>query len=415
MSKKNVVLEAFDDIAVEPGPGEVDVDASELQEICDGMAVDHDELCQVLDEAKAFQDVSSQLPEGTVLTISEEKILNAMVNFLGAGSSGTISAENLKVFKRDTEGTTLSLEALEGGVWATIKRIIEAIVAKIRQFWNWLTSGGEKKIEETQKKTETALKTSAAEEKMATMVDGKVAVESFEYEKTSNPNINHISGARLARFTNKAPTNSMVILEDVVEDMGRQMEIGRKFSDGFSTLDNSNLTASSTDQQIITKCAEYMGRLSTLLGLHNGGEIRIVGTTYLKYDPKELRYSIETKDQAFEHGKNYIIALRSPREVVSSYTKYVNSYREAVTGDIKGSLKKVADEMAAFARGMEARGAEGVAEAVDKGFKSAGSDARHSVAICIQAAAVLMSAFARLTHTALDLEASLFHWLPKAA
>jgi hypothetical protein len=432
MSKltRNIIKEEFDDTTIEAGPGEADVDSSLLNEICEGLSNDHEELSQVLDEAKVFQDVSSQFPEGTVLTVSEEKILTAMVNLVGAGSGGTISAENLKVFKRETAGTQLSMEALEGGVWAAVKRIIAAIVARIKQFWEWLTGKGEKQIEEKQKKTEAGLKSEEGKKRMEEMSPEKLKMrsdqvkdtvashyrmahesfnelskENLEYEKPSSSNIHLISGSQLMRFTDRAPSGSIVFADDIVAEMKETIEFSKKL---FVVLGENelgkNIGNHKDDEAMISRIAEIMDKNVHALGLQGGKEVQVVGTIGLKYDEQNLHLALTTISSHIEHDKNYVIGIRSGSELVRKYADYIQAFKSCA---FDTNLKECADR-------LEAAGTEmlkaGVGDMDDNKFSH---HTKMAMMHHVKFIGTILMASSHTLRTVAVLERCFFTWVPK--
>ncbi|HWT40605.1 MAG TPA: hypothetical protein VN081_05070 [Dongiaceae bacterium] len=424
---RSIVKEEFEDIGIEPGPGEADVDISELEEISNGLSNDHDELAQVLDEAKIFSDVKDQFPEGTILTVSEEKILNAMVNLIGAGSGGTISAESLRVFKRDTVGTQLSMEALEGGVWETIKRIFKAIAERIRAFWNWLTSSSEKKIEERQEKTLAGMKahpksllemsdeelmkhlsTLSTSELQAihkglpdtSSLGKKVAKESFEYTPEHAPKIHKITGHQLTMFTDQAPRGTIVFADDVVEEMTKTLDVSKKILDILQENELGKVIEDKgTEESIVNSVVEVLGRQIDHLGMGGGKELRVVGTYGLKYEVESSSIQPVTLKTDIEPDKSYVIGIRSGSELIRKYGDYVTKWKSFGFGS--SSLNHLADELDKYA--------ENTAVRPDAGRGEVGN---HALTHFAKFTSVLLSALARIVRSSAVLEKQLLSWIP---
>lgn len=446
---RSIVKEEFEDIGIEPGPGEADVDISELEEISNGLSNDHDELAQVLDEAKIFSDVKDQFPEGTILTVSEEKILNAMVNLIGAGSGGTISAESLRVFKRDTVGTQLSLEAMEGGVWATIKRIFKAIADKIKAFWNWLT-GNTSNIEKKQEQTRVALdKVSKSDwdrfcdnlndafggvEPMSeeqwkeelrkhseqfkrdmddlarkgtasnnrTPIEGefKVVTESFDYTPGHGLKIHKISGHQLSIFTDQAPRGAIVFADDVVEAMTKTLNISKKILDILRENELGKVIGhQGSEEAIISKVSEVLERQVNHLGLGGGKEVHVVGTFGLKYDERNLLLQPETMKTDIQLDKNYVVGIRSGSELIRKYGDYVHSWKALGLGG--GTLNEIANDLEKYAERTTPIAEAGIGE---KGERVIAHFAKFTSA--------LLSALARIVRSAAVLEKNILIWIP---
>lgn len=408
---RRFVAESFDDAPVEVGTEH----EATIGQICEDLAVDHTELCQLLDQAQAVKAVADEFPEEKVLTISEERFLSAFVGMATAGMGVTV--EQLKVFKETPEGKALSLEAFEGGIWETIKRVIKAIVDKIMQFWNWLT-GNSKKVEAKQDATKKKLE-SASEEKLekfrkdvdevvkqgSKLREENVSKEDFEFTPSSAPHVHRISAARLVQYTDKVPTGGLVFVDNVIDDVGKQMSFGRKLRDALRRL-GGDITEAEHPEVVISKVAKNLEDTSRALGIHEGGEVRLVGSTYLVYDPKNLHFSLETKSIEVDHAKNYIISFRSPREVVTAYTNYVRDYRADFDDTETKNLKELADQMN--------RVKEMIRPDIPE-YQNHPHEAQRAIGVIVHAQSVLLSALARLTHVAATLESSLMSWVPSAA
>jgi hypothetical protein len=419
---------------VEPGPKIDDSDAQPVDVdsaacINDELCIEHQGLRETMAEAKVFRDIAEQFPPQTILSVSEEKFLNSFVDLAVAGTG--VSVEQLKVFKETPEGKTLSLEALHTGVWETIKKIITAIIEKVKKFVLWITGNGNR-VEKTQKRMMDFLnsqegKTAAEQQEIENLkkrVAGlkasaednsgvEVSLEDFEFTPgQAHSGVHYITGARLSQLSDTAPQGGIVFVDNIIRDLHNSLNVARDLVLAMKALNTGDAANAHTTQE--ARITFMSQTLSKALGhvsfkeVDGRKQVHIVGDTYMTYDERNFQIALVSHDHGIDMAKKYVIAIRSPTEVAKSYSDYVSEFRDTL-GAEQGTLKQISESMNNQLNFLREDTEQRMEQAEAQG---ASHEKRQMLSIYMHVITGIFAALTRITTAASSMEGSVFTWVP---
>jgi hypothetical protein len=399
---RRLILESEGSQSVDVPYEDAPVPEGTHEEICSidsGLAAHYDELCQLQDQAMAYETVLEQFPTGTVITEREQALLKSFVNLSLAGTG--LSTENFKSFRE--KNYSMGLEDTADSFWDTLKKVLEKIIEAIRIFFNWLTKSNTT-VEQSQASTEKLLEEMVAEAK-------------------KDPHkiwIGRISAHELSNFSEEGPKSSTSTLfgAKIIEEFH---DACKKAVDVFHAYTNEleQLTETHKDPAILAE--EVMKRFESLKREGVQGSrgpsadhffAHVCGRWYISINRKSLESSLIHDTAGIEHSKMMDVKIEGSaiEELARSYKAKCDQTFSVVTSSKSASKASVA--------ALEKEVRQG-AVATDKVFRTQGdhaadSEERKAAMMNRNIARLSLTvtqAYAKMIRLSFDLDKAINSWL----
>lgn len=347
---KQLAMESNDSPMVDPGVTPEELPSDHLEQV----SRDCEELASLMDQSGVYQNLVEQFPAGTVLTPSEERLVQAVMDMSLAGTG--FSVESL--------GAALTLEGMAASVIESIKKALAAIIEKIKKFIAWVT-GNKSKADKQHAQVAEGLKSEAGKEAMKEMADPEKqkAAEQVSTESHVSPAMMRISARQLARYTAQAGRSAIVFVDDIVWEMCEQLEFFRhcieaqkKLSEEISKLDDNVEMAVKMDgckKFILQLMHELKAQSATTLlgsqGTPGALAFKVCGVLHFEFDPATTRARMVSHDVDHDYNRHFVIGIRDANKLTMHYDEYVKRCRtvegQAIDNHAVRELESIVSEL----------------------------------------------------------------------